>query len=120
MRCAFKPGYFAVTGGVLKSGETELEAARREVREELGLTIDERNMFCLCAFIGKCSHYTVYVVNQDVQSDELRLQKEEVASVEFVSADMLNAYSDADNFLRPPYRPMVISAMRVMERARHG
>ncbi|MFR2458403.1 MAG: NUDIX domain-containing protein [Christensenellales bacterium] len=120
MRCAFKPGYFAVTGGVLKSGETELEAARREVREELGLTIDERNMFCLCAFIGKCSHYTVYVVNQDVQSDELRLQKEEVASVEFVSADMLNAYSDADNFLRPPYMPMVISAMRVMERARHG
>ena len=94
--------------------------ARREVREELGLTIDERNMFCLCAFIGKCSHYTVYVVNQDVQSDELRLQKEEVASVEFVSADMLNAYSDADNFLRPPYMPLVISAMRVMERARHG
>ena len=120
MRCAFKPGHFAVTGGVLKSGETELEAARREVREELGLTIDERNMFCLCAFIGKCSHYTVYVVNQDVQSDELNLQKEEVASVEFVSADMLNAYSDADNFLRPPYMPMVISAMRVMERARHG
>lgn len=120
MRCAFKPGFFAVTGGVVKSGETEPEAARREVLEELGIKIDERNMFRLCAFVGECSLYTVYVVNQDVKSDEMRLQKDEVASVEFVSADMLNAYSDAENFLRPPYMPMVISAMRVMERAHHG
>lgn len=118
MHCAFKPGYFAATGGVAQSGETPLEAAKREVREELGLTLDERNLFRLCEYVGECCLCTVFVANQDVSSDELRLQKDEVSAVEFVSSDMLRAFSESDNFLNPPYLPMVTSAMRVMERSR--
>lgn len=117
MRCAFKPGYFAVTGGVLKEGEAPLDAARREVCEELGLSLDERHLFRLCEYVGEYCLCTVYVANQDVESGDMRLQKDEVAAVEFASADMLRVFSESDNFLRPPYMPMVISAMRVMERA---
>lgn len=120
MSCAFKPGYYGITGGIVESGETEQDAARREVLEELGLKLDERNMFCLCSYVGRYSLCTVYVVNQDIAADEMRLQKDEVASVEFISADMLSAYSSAPNFLRPPYLPMVTSVMRVMERSRHS
>lgn len=119
MHCTWRPGDFAALGGGVMAGETPMEAARREVMEEMGVSLDERNTFQLCQYVDEQSLCTVYVANQDVASEELHLNREEVSAVQFVSADMLSAYSSADNFLRPLYLPMVTSAMRVIERSRH-
>ena len=94
-------------------------AARRQSEEELGLKLDESRLFRLCEFVGDYCMCTVYLANQDVSADELELRKDEVASVDFVSADMLVMFSDSGEFSSAPYLPMVISAMRVIERRHH-
>ncbi len=119
MNCARQPGYFTSMRGVAQSGEDALAAARRQSGEELGLRLDEARLFRLCEYVGDYSLCTVYVANQDVSADELSLHKDEVASVEFVSADMLRAFGEYENFMRTPYLPMVLSATRVIERRHH-
>ena len=116
---ARQPGLLASVQGVVQSGEDPLAAARRQSEEELGLKLDESRLFRLCEFVGDYCMCTVYLANQDVSADELELRKDEVASVDFVSADMLGMFSDSGEFSSAPYVPMVISAMRVIERRHH-
>ena len=116
--CAYKPGYIASTGGVARLYEDPVDAASREVREELGLRLRQSSMFKLCEYLSGSYISHVFVAMQDIDENELRLQKEEVANVMFVSADMLQRYEHAENFLRPPYMPLLMSALRAIEARR--
>lgn len=117
---ARNPGALALVEGLVQSGEDALAAARRQAAQELGLKLDEKKLFRLCEFMGEYCMCTVYLANQDVSADELALNRADVASVDFVSADMLRMFSESGDFLGAPYLPMVISAMRVIERRHHA
>lgn len=55
LKARYYPGKWDVTGGGVRAGETTLEAALREVREEMGVEADAAD----------CRHYLRYITDWD-------------------------------------------------------
>ena len=80
------PLYWECTGGSVLSGESSLDGALREVKEELGILLDARN--------GKLVYqtrrddlqdfYDVWVFPYDIEIKDLCLQKTEVIEAKWV------------------------------------
>jgi isopentenyl-diphosphate delta-isomerase type 1 len=85
--------------GHIVAGQTSLGTAIREAREELGVTIREKDLVYL--FTIK-SHFTqhegafidneindVFLIEKDLSLSEIHLQKEEVSEIKWISLDNL-------------------------------
>ena len=85
----WKPGIWAVTGGSAVSGEEPLEAARRELREELGYAAKEDEMKFVARLRRSNSFCYVYALKLNIPESAFVLQKEEVSSVRWCSSQRL-------------------------------
>lgn len=75
------------TGGCALAGETSLEAAVREVREELGLVLDPQKGRCIRQQRRDAQQdlYDVWLFRRDVPLERLTLQPSEVVGARWVS-----------------------------------
>ena len=86
------PLYWECTGGSVLSGETSLQGAIREVKEELGILLtpgsEKLNLF---RADGKmCRIFTMFwLFHKDIKIEEMRLQETEVVDVQWVNPDKL-------------------------------
>lgn len=82
------PNMWDITvGGCAVSGETSIEAAEREMFEEIGYEIDlsdERPFFTINFEVGFDDYY---LVEREIEIKDLTLQYEEVQSVKWASKD---------------------------------
>ena len=88
MHLGWEPGKWTMTaGGAVKSGETSAEAARRELYEELGITL---------GFSGKCANFSrnlggafldYFVFVADIDLTTLPVPNDEVAAVQWAAKD---------------------------------
>ena len=92
------PGEWAATGGAAIAGEDSFTAAKRELFEELGISIEEGNFMKLCRFKRRNSLLDVWIVTYNSNLSELKLQKNEVAEVKWVTADELVNMIENDQF----------------------
>ncbi len=83
------PGEWAATGGAAISGESSIEAARRELFEELSIEMNERNTRFIGRILRRNSLLDIYMVRCNTPITELKLQKEEVAEVKRVHINHL-------------------------------
>ncbi|MCQ2455700.1 MAG: NUDIX domain-containing protein [Clostridia bacterium] len=83
------PGEWAATGGAAISGESSFTAARRELFEELGIKSNRDNLIKLLRLKRKNSFLDVWAITVDLPAESLVLQKSEVASAKWVTADQL-------------------------------
>ncbi len=81
------PGEWAATGGAAKSGESSFSAAKRELFEELGIKSDKDSLIKLLRLKRKNSILDVWAITVDIPSEELTLQKSEVAEAKWVKRD---------------------------------
>lgn len=88
-RAPQKGGYLAVTGGHPKAGETPFQGIITEVREELGLDISGMPIELYAECCDGKAYRKMYYLKTDIDINALTLQKEEVSSVEWVSAKEL-------------------------------
>ncbi|MBR6633853.1 MAG: NUDIX domain-containing protein [Clostridia bacterium] len=83
------PNIWDITCGAANSGETSLEAAIREVKEELGLDVSGFET----SFVGVSHCYDcvnhVYFFKGEFTLDDLTLQEDEVVDAKFVEKDEL-------------------------------
>lgn len=81
------PGVWECTGGAVDIGETTLDAAIREVKEELGIELDPAK-----GVLARSSKhdlmrefYDVWAFEEDVDISEVKLQAEEVVDVRWMT-----------------------------------
>ena len=83
-------GMWENTGGAVMSGETSVQAAYRELREETGLAPDKGSLL----FMGDVWHpgYVVdtYLYTTDVDIDKLSLQEDEVIDAKLITPDEID------------------------------
>ena len=89
-----KGGEYTSTGGHVDSGETPLESIKREVKEELGLNVDNDNIVELGYLLYDRPIRFMFCLKKDVDIQTLKLQQEEVESAEFMSIDKIKELID--------------------------
>lgn len=94
------PGKWAFTGGVVDSGETSVEGAIRETKEELGIKVNENNIELLLSFKREHGFVDVWIVKDDIDINNIVLQEREVVEVKWVSIKELQQLIDRDQFVK--------------------
>ena len=78
--------------GHVRSGEKSADAARRELKEELGITVEEHELQFVAAIPSQLKDGAlrdnqfsdIYLLRRDIDLEKLKKQKEEVAEIAFV------------------------------------
>lgn len=92
------PGEWAATSGSAISGETSFDAAKRELSEELGISSDKTSLVKLIRLKRKNSFLDVWAITKDIKTEELVLQKSEVAEVKWISISELTEMIENGQF----------------------
>lgn len=90
------PNKWSQTGGAVDSGETSLQGALREVKEELGIDLNKENMEFMLSFKRYHSFVDVWLARQNVNLNDVKMQKEEVSEVKWVSKEELKNMIEND------------------------
>ena len=95
------PGYWeASAGGSAISGEEPLEAAKRELYEETGLTPDSLELVGVLFKDSSHSMYYSYLARVSCEKDSIVLQKGETTDYKWVDRAGLLAYVDSDEAMK--------------------
>lgn len=96
-----KKGQYCITGGHCKSGETGIQTAINETKEELGLNIKPEELTFLYGGRqeDKKLFLEVFYVQKDIDISKLKLQKDEVDFVEWMSVDKIKKISNKSKLL---------------------
>lgn len=107
------PGLWDISvAGHIGAGESVLEAAKREVSEELGLTISDQELFKIGTRIHQVSHpngiqdnehHHVFICELKEPINKLSIQKEEVEAIQLFDLTVLKSTKNLDNILLPRF-----------------
>ena len=86
-----KGGLYSSTGGHIDHGQTPKEAIIREVREELGIAVDENEIVDLGFMVVDFPIRFVFYLKKDIDLKDVVLQKEEVDSVSYMSVNKIKS-----------------------------
>ena len=97
--------------GHVKSGETSFEAVLREGKEELGIEINQDNIYYLfsCREYGKLDEYIeneiedVYLYRADIPTEQYQFCDHEVQSVMYIPLDEFKSMLQNKNEVFVPY-----------------
>lgn len=81
------PNMWGQTGGGVKTGKTSKQTAIIECREEMGIDIREDNLYYIGSYTRIKDIVDIWLVIQDIDITNLKLQSEEVEKVEYLTFD---------------------------------
>jgi isopentenyldiphosphate isomerase len=103
------PGLWDISvAGHIGAGEEILDSAKREVFEEIGLQLDEKDFIKIGTRIHQVSHengiqdnehHHVFIAELKVPVEELRIQKEEVDAIKLFDLSVLKNTKNLENVL---------------------
>lgn len=97
------PGMWAVTGGAAIAGESSLQAALREVEEEIGIHPDAGSMELL-ARIKRTDWFTdLWLLRQDIAMEDIVMQPGEVSDVLWANRPKIMEMAGAGDFVKYSY-----------------
>lgn len=95
-----EPNVWAMTGGSVIKGETPLDTLKRETFEELGIELNVSKAM-------KIQHYKTgnvwldeYIIKQDINLNDVIIQKEEVSDVKFATYDWIENLYQNNMFMK--------------------
>ena len=95
---ANRESIYATTGGHVTFGDDALKTVIKEAQEELGLEVKKEDLKEIETLKQKYGYMTIYYYNKNVDINNLKLQEEEVESVNWMSIDEINDLIDKDMF----------------------
>ncbi len=93
-------------GGSAIEGETSQQAIQREISEEIGLEIELKQVRPHLTINFDVGFDDIYLIEHDVNIEQLQLQYEEVQQVKWASVETIIAMIDAGTFI--PYHKSLI------------
>lgn len=95
-----KGGEFSSTGGHVDSGETPLVAIKREVKEEIGINVDDDQIeeYGFLAY-DKPLRYIFYL-RKNINLNDVKVQKEEVEYVKYMTIQEINELIETNQMLK--------------------
>lgn len=113
------PGLWDISvAGHIGTGEDILTSAKREVFEEIGLELDEKEFIKIGTRVHQVSHkngiqdnehHHVFIAELKVPVDELKIQEEEVAAVKLFDLDILKNTKNLENVLLSRFHSYYVS-----------
>lgn len=94
-------------GGSAVTGDTSQKAAEREVLEEIGLKLDLRGIRPHLTVNFDRGFDDIYLIEKNVDINELTLQPEEVQAVKWAGRDEILAMIEKGDFI--PYYPELVN-----------
>ena len=93
------PNKWSRTGGHVLIKENPLDALIREIKEELGITVNKRDIEFVKVYKSKedNNHYFgyEYIVRIDAKLEDFQIQKEELSAVKYISLEALETLYEA-------------------------
>ncbi|KZE37810.1 NUDIX hydrolase [Bhargavaea cecembensis] len=93
-------------GGSATAGDSSQAAAARELEEELGIRLDLEGVRPQLTINFERGFNDVYLIEKEIDLDQLTLQYEEVRDAKWATADEIEVMIEDDTFI--PYYPSLI------------
>ena len=95
-----KDSTYGFTGGHAKTGETSLQAICTEVKEELGVMLNEKEVELIYSGRSDRSRvfFDLYYIEKDLKIEDMVLQEEEVEFVEWDTVEKIRQIIDEGKF----------------------
>lgn len=81
------PNKWGICGGKINYGESPKEAAIRETKEEIGISLDVDKLNLIGINFGYQACFITYYIEQNIDVSKCVLQKEEVEQVQYFKVD---------------------------------
>ena len=91
-----KGSIWATTGGHVKSGDNSFVTIKKELKEELGLTLNPRKIKHIYTIVKNNRILEIYYLKEDIDISKLVYQKEEVEYAIWISKKELKKFIDED------------------------
>ena len=99
----YAPGLWETPGGCVQLNETSLDAAIREVKEEIGILLKKENGECLFRTVGIDSKRHLFIdvwhFIQNVNLKNIKIQKEEVEETKLMTIDEIKILIENNKFM---------------------
>lgn len=96
-------------GGAVTAGENSAEGAERELFEEIGIRHSFKGVRPHFSFAHRIGFADCYIITEDVNPEELKLQESEVSEVRYATMDEILALIEAGSFV--PYYESIVRLM---------
>jgi isopentenyldiphosphate isomerase len=83
------PNLWENTGGSVLAGESSVDGARRELKEEIGLSAEKKELKLLGTIKGNHNFVDIYLLKKDIEISDIQLQEEETVDAKWVIPDEL-------------------------------
>lgn len=83
------PNMWSLTAGAVDIGETSVEGAIREAKEEIGINIEKEEFELILSIKRKHNFLDIWLVRKDIDLKDIVMQEEEVQEVKWVTKDEL-------------------------------
>ena len=113
------PGLWDISvAGHIAAGETILTSAKREVLEEIGLQLEDKDLFKIGTRVHQVSHgngiqdnehHHVFIAQLKVPLSKLTIQKEEVDDIKLFDLSTLTNTKNLENILLPRFHDYYVS-----------
>ena len=87
-------GMWEPTSGLVISGENSMQGIKRELKEEIGVEIEDKDLKLLKTVIGERTIRDIYIINKNIDIGDIRFNDGEVINAKYVTAEELKKMID--------------------------
>lgn len=84
----YNGGMWEPTGGLVTTGETSIEAIKRELFEEIGIKVSNKDLELIKSFMDEHFFRDVYLIRNNIKIHDLKFADREVVDAKYVTIDV--------------------------------